>query len=76
MGILMDDFANGRNVTALPVGLSEFTFDTKLQALLPDVWKLEDEFASQKANIRDLLSHVTGLTRYVFQHISCGILSS
>ncbi|RDX45785.1 beta-lactamase/transpeptidase-like protein [Lentinus brumalis] len=68
MGILMDDFANGRNVTALPVGLSEFKFDTKLQALLPDVWKLEDEFASQKANIRDLLSHVTGLTRNEFMY--------
>ena len=65
LGILMDYFANGRNVTALPPGLSGFTFDTKLQALFPDVWKLEDDFASQKANVRDLLSHVSGVTRYV-----------
>ncbi|KAI0713049.1 beta-lactamase/transpeptidase-like protein [Cerioporus squamosus] len=68
LGILMDDFANGRNVTALPDGVPEFTFDTKLQALLPDVWKLEDDFASQKANFRDLLSHVTGLTRNEFMY--------
>ena len=60
----MDDFAHGRNVTALPSGLSQFTFGTKMQDLLPDVWKLEDDFASQKANLRDLLSHVSGLTRY------------
>lgn len=64
MGILMEDFANGRNVTALPEGLSEFTFDTKMLALLPDVWKLEDDFAWQKSSVRDLLSHVTGITGY------------
>ncbi|RPD58613.1 beta-lactamase/transpeptidase-like protein [Lentinus tigrinus ALCF2SS1-6] len=68
LGILMDDFANRRNVTALPPGLFEFTFDTKMQALLPDVWKLEDDFASQKANIADLLSHVSGLTRNEFMY--------
>ncbi|RDX40963.1 beta-lactamase/transpeptidase-like protein [Lentinus brumalis] len=68
LGILMDDFAHGRNVTALPHGVSEFTFDTKLEALLPNVWKLEDDFASQKSNFRDLLSHVTGLTRNEFMY--------
>lgn len=62
----MDDFAGGRNVTSLPPGVTEFTYDTKMQLLFPGVerWKLEDEWASQKANIRDLLSHVTGITRY------------
>ncbi|TFK79700.1 beta-lactamase/transpeptidase-like protein [Polyporus arcularius HHB13444] len=68
LGILMDDFAHGRNATALPHGVSEFTFDTKLEAILPDVWKLEDDFASQKSNFRDLLSHVTGLTRNEFMY--------
>lgn len=70
IGILIDDFAQGRNVTALPDGLNEFTFDTKLQALFPggDVWALEDEWATKKANIRDILSHVSGLTRCVRDH--------
>ena len=72
----MDDFANGRNVTALPRGLSEFNFDTKVQALFPgdDVWKLEDPWATQKANIRDLLSHVTGITRYGY-NFSYGVFA-
>ena len=66
IGILIDDFANGRNVTALPDGLGSFNWDTKLQALFPgdSIWKLEDEWSTERANIRDLLSMVTGLTRY------------
>ena len=66
MGILIDDFANGRNVTALPDGLGSFNWDTKLQALFPgdSIWKLEDKWSTERANIRDLLSMVTGLTRY------------
>ena len=66
MGILIDDFASGRNVTALPDGLGSFNWDTKLQALFPgdSIWKLEDKWSTERANIRDLLSMVTGLTRY------------
>ena len=66
-GILMDDFAQGRNATPLPRGVSKFTYDTKIQSLFPgdDVWKLKDEWATKKANVRDLLSHVTGVTRCV-----------
>ena len=63
MGILMDDFARGRNVTALPPGLSTFDWDTKVQALLPYDWLLEDEWSTKKANVRDILGHVSGMTR-------------
>lgn len=64
MGILMDDFANGRNVTALPDGLHTFTWDTKIQHLLRTQdaeWKLMDEWATKNANVRDILSHVSGV---------------
>ena len=62
----MDDFANARNATPLPHGLTELTFDTKVQALFPgdDVWKLMDPWATEKANLRDLFSHVTGGAGY------------
>jgi len=61
LGILIDDFAHGRNTTPLPPGLSTLTWDTKLAAILPDAWKLMDDWASQKANLIDILSHVSGL---------------
>ena len=64
MGILMDDFATGRNVTALPPSVSSFTWDTKVQDLLPEDWVLDQEWTTEKANLRDLLGHLTGLTRY------------
>ena len=64
MGILMDDFATGRNVTALPASVSSFTWDTKVQDLLPEDWVLDQEWTTEKANLRDLLGHLTGLTRY------------
>ena len=63
MGILIDDFATGRNVTALPPSVSSFTWDTKVQDLLPGDWLLDQEWATEKANIRDILGHLTGLTR-------------
>ncbi|KAF9232374.1 beta-lactamase/transpeptidase-like protein [Melanogaster broomeanus] len=45
LGLLIDDFANGRN------------------DLLPE-WQLMDEWASERANLRDILSHVSGLPRH------------
>jgi CubicO group peptidase (beta-lactamase class C family) len=63
VGILIDDFANGRNITALPNGLFEFTWDTKMKDLLPEDWKPMDEWASEKASVRDLLSHTSGVPR-------------
>ena len=32
--------------------------------ILPDDWKLMDPWASQKANLIDILSHVSGLSRW------------
>ncbi|KAI0090893.1 beta-lactamase/transpeptidase-like protein [Irpex rosettiformis] len=67
IGILMDDFAHGRNVTPLPNGLEILDWHTKLKDILPDDWKLMDEWASEKASIRDILSHVSGLSRHDLQ---------
>jgi CubicO group peptidase (beta-lactamase class C family) len=61
LGVLMDDFANGRNATSLPPGVSDFAWDTKLAQLLPEEWQLMDQWASQKVSIRDALSHMSGL---------------
>ena len=64
MGILIDDFAQGKNVTSLPPGLGTFTWKTKVQDLFPgndSEWQLSDDWASEKANIIDILSHVSGL---------------
>ena len=63
MGILIDDFAHGRNTTPLPTGLSTLTWKTKLADILPNDWDLMDPWASQKANLIDILSHVSGLSR-------------
>jgi hypothetical protein len=66
MGILMDDFASGKNLTALPSSVKSFDWDTKVKALLQDEWVLEDEWSTEKANVRDILSHVSGLPRYAY----------
>ncbi|KAH8093156.1 beta-lactamase/transpeptidase-like protein [Cristinia sonorae] len=67
LGILMDDFSNGRNVTALPPSITKFSYDTKVHELFPGEdsdWKLVDKWASSKANLRDVLGHVSGLPRH------------
>ena len=66
MGILMDDFASGRNAIPLPVGMKKFDWDTKIRDLLPDDWELADEWATAKLNVRDILTHVSGLPRCVY----------
>ena len=63
MGILIDDFAHGRNVTQLPNDIQRLEWDTKITELLPGDWELMDEWATKKATIRDILSHVSGLPR-------------
>ena len=68
MGILIDDFASGKNVTSLPSGLSSLTWQTKVIDLLPDDWQLSDNWATAKLNIRDILTHVSGLTRFRIPH--------
>jgi CubicO group peptidase (beta-lactamase class C family) len=64
LGLLMQDFAAGHNVTALPHGVTSFTWQTAVKDLLPDEWKLEDQWASEKANVHDIASHVSGLPRW------------
>lgn len=63
MGILMDDFSHGRNVTALPLGVSQFNWYTQVTDLLPGDWQLLDEWASLKGELRDIMSHQSGLPR-------------
>ena len=63
LGILIDDYATGRNNTPLPSGLSKLTWITKIKDVLPDEWKLQDPYASNYANFNDILSHMSGLAR-------------
>ncbi|KAI0318427.1 beta-lactamase/transpeptidase-like protein [Amylostereum chailletii] len=64
MAILIDDYANGRNSTPLPEAVRQFDWETKIKALLPDDWNLMDSWAEEKANIKDILSHVSGIPRH------------
>ncbi|KAJ7334791.1 beta-lactamase/transpeptidase-like protein [Mycena albidolilacea] len=61
LGILMQDFADGKNKSALPNTVAEFNWDTKIYDLLPDEWLTEDQWTTEKASLKDLLSHQTGL---------------
>lgn len=65
MGILIDDYASGKNTTALPPGVTDLDWNTKVQDLLPGEWELQNTWASEKADLRDILSHVSGLPRSV-----------
>ncbi|VDC03880.1 unnamed protein product [Peniophora sp. CBMAI 1063] len=64
IGLLIEDYATGKNVTPLPDGLSRLDWDTKLQDILPGEWKLMDEPASKMAALKDILSHQTGVPRH------------
>ncbi|KLO13809.1 beta-lactamase/transpeptidase-like protein [Schizopora paradoxa] len=64
MGILMDDFQQGKNQTELPSGINSFTWNTKVKDLLPDEWGLLDHWANEKVDILDILSHRSGLPRH------------
>ncbi|TDL29087.1 beta-lactamase/transpeptidase-like protein [Rickenella mellea] len=61
VGILIDDYASGKNITPLPAGLSRLDWDYKVEDILPGEWILQDTWATEKANLRDILSHVSGL---------------
>lgn len=67
MGILIDDYAHGRNSTPLPPGV-RLDWDTKIVDLLPGQWELMDEWATRKANLKDVLSHVSGLPRHDYSY--------
>jgi hypothetical protein len=60
---VIDDFAHGRNTTPLPAGLSGLSWTTKVAYILGADWQLMDPWASEKANLIDILSHVSGLSR-------------
>lgn len=68
LGILMDDFEHGRNVTPLPPALTEFNWHSTVHDILPGEWQLMDEWASKKANMKDILSHVSGLPRHDYSY--------
>ncbi|KAI0261080.1 beta-lactamase/transpeptidase-like protein [Gloeopeniophorella convolvens] len=61
IGLLIDDYAHGRNATPLPSGLPTLTWKTKVADILPDDWELSDPWATEKANLIDILSHQSGL---------------
>ncbi|KAI1795410.1 beta-lactamase/transpeptidase-like protein [Ganoderma leucocontextum] len=67
IGLLMDDYVYGRNVTPLPEGLKHLDWDTKVKDILPKElnWILNpidgDDSAMRNAKIRDVLGHVSGL---------------
>ncbi|KAH9051487.1 beta-lactamase/transpeptidase-like protein [Lactarius vividus] len=63
LGILIKEFAQGRNTTSLPTGLSTLSWQTKLADVIPGNWELSDPWASKKANLIDILTHVSGLSR-------------
>ncbi|KAJ7176919.1 beta-lactamase/transpeptidase-like protein [Mycena filopes] len=70
LGILMQDFADRKNKTALPAAVSNFSWDTKMRDLLPGEWMTDDHWSTEKANLRDLLSHVTGLPSHDYSYTS------
>ena len=61
IGILIDDFAHGRSKIPLPKDTERLTWDTKVKDLLPQFWNLSDPWITHGANLRDILSHVSGL---------------
>jgi hypothetical protein len=71
LGILIQDFADGKNKSALPNTVAEFDWDTKIRDLLPNEWLTEDQWTTEKASFKDLLSHQTGLPAYTLVSNSC-----
>nr|VWO99815.1 Polyketide synthase [Ganoderma boninense] len=67
VGLLMDDYAHGRNVTPLPEGLKYFDWDTRVRDILPKSlnWSLRpiggDDSATRNAKLKDIFAHVSGL---------------
>lgn len=62
----MDDFQHGRNETPLPPNVDHFTWKSKVKDILPGEWLLMDEWATEKADFVDILSHRSGLPRSAF----------
>lgn len=62
----MDDFAHNRNATPLPQTLKSFDWYTRIIDLFPTDWALADRWSHEKATIRDVLTHVSGLSGYAY----------
>ena len=63
MGIIINDFAHGRNTNSPPADLLTLSWKTKVADILPNGWKPMDSWASEKANLIDILTHLTGVGR-------------
>ena len=63
MGLLIEDYAAGKNVTPLPDELARLDWDTKLNDILPGSWELADSSANALASLKDILSHQSGVPR-------------
>ena len=70
----MDDYAEGKNATPLPPGLTRFDWKTKVADIVPKElgWHLHDlngdDWTSRDATIADALGHATGLPRHDFSY--------
>ncbi|KAG6370134.1 beta-lactamase/transpeptidase-like protein [Boletus reticuloceps] len=62
LSLLIDDLEHGRNVTALPSGVTELTWHTRLRDVLPGPG--DGGWASERANFKDILGHVSGVPRH------------
>ncbi|KAG2141572.1 hypothetical protein BD769DRAFT_1427191 [Suillus cothurnatus] len=47
-------------VTPLPAALTEFNWHTLVQDILPGEWQLMNNWASKKADMKDIPSYVSG----------------
>jgi CubicO group peptidase (beta-lactamase class C family) len=63
VSLMINDFEHGTNKIKLPDRVDNFTWKTKVQDLLPGEWGLVDKWASEKASVHDILSHLSGLPR-------------
>ncbi|KAI0695190.1 beta-lactamase/transpeptidase-like protein [Cerioporus squamosus] len=68
IGLLIDDYAHGRNVTPLPGSLSILDWDTKIHRLLPDEWTFPEEWVGNTLSLRDAFSHLSGLPRHDYSY--------
>ncbi|RDX43399.1 beta-lactamase/transpeptidase-like protein [Lentinus brumalis] len=68
VGLLIDDYAHGRNVTPLPGSMRLLSWDTKMHHLLPDEWSFPEEWAESTLSLRDAFSHLSGLPRHDYSY--------
>ncbi|KAM5537319.1 hypothetical protein V8D89_009049 [Ganoderma adspersum] len=74
IGLLMEDYAQGKNATPLAHGLQRFDWDTKIADIVPKKlgWALQDlngdDWAFRDASIADILGHASGLPRHDFSY--------